>query len=586
LAGNDAASLSARAVTNNTPVPADTTAPVFSSATVNGSTLVLTYTDLNNLDAANPPAASAFTVSGHTVSGVSVNSAAKTVTLTLSTPAAYGETVTVSYTDPTAGNDGKAIQDLAGNDAASFSARPATNSTPVSGDTAAPVFSSAVVNGSTLVLTYTDANNLDAANPPSASAFRVSGHVVSGVSVNAAAKTVTLTLSTPAVFGETVTVSYTDPSAGNDAKAIQDLAGNDAAGFWAKPATNNTPSPVQGGSSDGEDDSEDDSHDFSGSSESDDDSDNHNNSSKVKSGTSGNDNLSGSGGEYIMIGGKGNDTYIVDSSGDVVTEQKNEGTDTVKSSISFILGSNVENLTLTGSNSINGTGNSLNNIIIGNTGNNIIDGGAGNDTMQGGQGNDTYIVNATGDVVNESAYQGSDTVKTSVSYTLGANVENLSLTGSASINGTGNALANSLIGNIGNNILVGGAGNDLIAGDYGNDTLTGGSGRDSFIFNTIPGFGNRDTITDFVHGTDKLQFSSSVFTGFDGLIGTPGSDQFYSAAGAVTAHDLSDRIIYNSSTGALYYDLDGAGGTDAIQVAVLGTGSHPSLSASDIQIIT
>jgi uncharacterized repeat protein (TIGR02059 family) len=246
-AGNDAASLVSAAVVNNTPAPApgDTTPPVFGSASVNGSTLVLTYSDVNNLDAAHAPSGGAFAVSGHTVSGVAVS--ANTVTLTLATGVAHGEAVTVAYTDPTSGNDVNAVQDVAGNDAASLAATAVTNNTPVPvpGDTASPVFASAAVNGSTLVLSYTDANNLDASHAPAAGAFSVSGHTVSSVAVDAGAKTVSLTLETGVAHGEVVTVAYTEPTTGNDVNAIQDLAGNDAVSLTPTSVTNNT--PVSGG---------------------------------------------------------------------------------------------------------------------------------------------------------------------------------------------------------------------------------------------------------------------------------------------------------------------------------------------------
>ncbi|RYG13737.1 MAG: hypothetical protein EON92_04550, partial [Burkholderiales bacterium] len=136
------------AVTGN-----DVVAPVLASATVNGAALVLTYTDVNNLDAVNVAAPGAFAVltggSPNPVTAVAVNAAAKTVTLTLTTPATHLQTVTVAYTDPTGGNDANATQDVAGNDAVTFTATTVTNNTP---DTTAPAFASATVNGNTLVL--------------------------------------------------------------------------------------------------------------------------------------------------------------------------------------------------------------------------------------------------------------------------------------------------------------------------------------------------------------------------------------------------------------------------------------------------
>jgi len=128
-------------------------------------------------------------------------------------------------------------------------------------------------------------------------------------------------------------------------------------------------------------------------------------------GGSGNDLLDGGSGADILIGGTGNDAYVVDNACDVVIEKANEGADTVQSGISYTLGSNVENLTLTGNGDLNGTGNALNNILIGNNGDNILDGGVGADTMSGGLGNDTYLVDNIGDVVNENINEGIDMVQ-------------------------------------------------------------------------------------------------------------------------------------------------------------------------------
>ena len=160
-------------------------------------------------------------------------------------------------------------------------------------------------------------------------------------------------------------------------------------------------------------------------------------------------------------GGAGNDTYVVDSAGDVVTEGSGEGTDTVQASVSYTLGADVENLTLTGTGNINATGNTLANTLTGNAGNNVLRRRQSATTRwSGGAGNDTYVVDSAGDVVTEGGNQGTDTVQASVSYTLGGNVENLTLTGTGNINATGNTLDNTLTGNAGNNILNGGAGDD------------------------------------------------------------------------------------------------------------------------------
>ncbi len=191
----------------------------------------------------------------------------------------------------------------------------------------------------------------------------------------------------------------------------------------------------------------------------------------------GNDTLDGGAGDGRHEWRAGDDTYTVDNAGDVVTEALNEGTDKVFSSIDYTLTDNVENLELIGIADLSGTGNALNNILTGNSGNNSLDGGIGNDIMKGGLGNDTYTVGVAGDVVTEALNAGTDTVVTSLNYTLGANVENLELTGIADLKGTGNALNNVLTGNDGKNLLSGLAGNDTLRGGAGNDTLNGGNGQ-------------------------------------------------------------------------------------------------------------
>ena len=223
---------------------------------------------------------------------------------------------------------------------------------------------------------------------------------------------------------------------------------------------------------------------------------------KMMFGTYNADTLIGTTGADTLIGLAGNDTYTVNNLSDIVTEALDAGTDLVNASISHTLPNNVENLTLTGSSNINGTGNSLRNTITGNSGNNTLNGGNGIDTLIGGLGNDVYVVDTTTDTITENANEGTDTVQSSVTYTLGNNLENLTLTGAAAINGTGNAANNTLIGNSGNNTLNGGV---------GADTLTGGTGSDTFVFQfgQSPVLG-AERITDFAIGTDKIDLLTSL----------------------------------------------------------------------------
>ena len=241
-------------------------------------------------------------------------------------------------------------------------------------------------------------------------------------------------------------------------------------------------------------------------------------------GNGGRDILDGGPGADQMDGGRGNDTYMVDNPGDSVVETvagAAGGVDLVKSSVSFVLGPNVENLTLTGSDNIDGKGNAGNNVLRGNSGNNILDGGtAGADRLIGGAGDDTYVVDHRGEVVTEGANAGNDTVQSGVGFTLGPNVEKLILTGTGNINGTGNALDNTLIGNAGNNVLSGGAGADLLDGGGGSDLLRGGVGDDMFIFDAadkqVAGGAGRDTLK-FTGAGQTLDLSGKVGPIYTGL---------------------------------------------------------------------
>ena len=238
-------------------------------------------------------------------------------------------------------------------------------------------------------------------------------------------------------------------------------------------------------------------------------------------GNAGNDTLVGGLGADNLQGGLGDDVYVVDNIADVVTEAVGAGIDMVSASITYTLGANVENLTLTDNANINGTGNALANSLVGNSGantlsggdgNDTLNGGAGADTMLGGMGNDSYVVDSTADVVTELAGEGTDSVSASVTYALSTDVENLTLTGSAAINGIGNISNNQLAGNAGNNTLNAGDGNDVLEGGAGTDTLIGGLGADSYRLER--GYGS-DTIqeNDSTAGViDIARFGANIST--------------------------------------------------------------------------
>ncbi len=297
-------------------------------------------------------------------------------------------------------------------------------------------------------------------------------------------------------------------------------------------------------------------------------------------GQAGADVLDGGAGVDTMLGGAGDDRYIVDNASDVTTENANEGTDTVESSVTRTLGSNQENLTLTGTAAINGTGNSLANVLAGNGANNTLDGKAGADTMSGGAGNDTYVVDNTGDVVIENANEGTDLVQSSVSYSLSANLENLTLTGSGGLSGTGNVLDNVLTGNSGANTLAGGDGNDTLDGGSGNDTMLGGAGNDTYVVNATG-----DAVTENANeGTDTVQSSVTytlgnnvehlTLTGSSGLSGT----------GNALDNVLTGNGANNTLTGNAGNDvLDGGSGSDTLRG---GAGDDPYVVNVSADVVT
>ncbi|NTW57488.1 MAG: hypothetical protein HGB20_10700, partial [Chlorobiaceae bacterium] len=319
-------------------------------------------------------------------------------------------------------------------------------------------------------------------------------------------------------------------------------------------------------------------------------------------GNDGNDILNGGEGSDTMRGGRGDDTYYVDSTGDVVDENTSllsglfrligyganqgsnaGGNDTVRSSADWTLASNIENLELTGAGDLNGTGNAIDNRIVGNDGNNMlaglggndtIDGGKGRDTMQGGAGNDLYLVDDTGDVVTEASRAGTDTVRSFVDWVLGSNVENLELQGLDALEGTGNGLGNRITGNSGDNFIYGLGGNDFLFGDLGSDSLYGGDGNDDLLGGLgadilVGGSGQdifryaasdqsgitddtMDIILDFVSRQDRLDLS-----GIDANTARSG-DQAFSRIilGSSSTFTSTGQLRFDSAEGILYGNTD------------------------------
>jgi Ca2+-binding RTX toxin-like protein len=282
-------------------------------------------------------------------------------------------------------------------------------------------------------------------------------------------------------------------------------------------------------------------------------------SNDVLSGGDGNDTLDGGTGDDSMIGGLGNDFFIVDSTSDTVAELSGQGTDTVVSSVNFTLSGNIENLTITGA-AVTAIGDSGTNVITGNANNNTIDGGGGADALSGGTGNDLYIVDNAGDQVFENNGEGTDTVQASVSYTLGATseVEILTLTGGSNINGTGNALANTITGNTGNNTLDGGAGIDTLIGGLGNDTYVTDNPGDVLSENASEG---NDTVIAAYTYTIAADFENVVLsgTGDFNATGNASNNSLVGNSGNNTLDGLAGADSMEGGAGDDYFIVDDAG---------------------------
>jgi Ca2+-binding RTX toxin-like protein len=329
-------------------------------------------------------------------------------------------------------------------------------------------------------------------------------------------------------------------------------------------------------------------------------------------GRDGHDTLNGGEGTDTLYGGDGNDVYIVDKASDNIIEYESGGTDTIIASYNVTsLKDTLENITLatgstaksaTGNDSDNEiTGNELNNTLSGGIGDDTIDGGAGADVMTGGLGRDVYYIDSILDkVVETSASTASsefDVIYTTADIkSLFSNVEEVIMQQGA-IYVTGNASANIIVGNDayntlkglgGNDLLFGGGGHDVLNGGTGSDELTGGTGADIFMFDSTLATTNVDTIHDFEVGSDMIALSKSIFTKFSaqGAVGSANLVSDAATAGsAPTALDTNDYLLFNSTTGELFYDADGSGTAKAaIKFAVLDD-LVGDLSASDFVVV-
>lgn len=277
-------------------------------------------------------------------------------------------------------------------------------------------------------------------------------------------------------------------------------------------------------------------------------------------GSDGNDVIDGAAGADLMAGGLGDDSYVVDTAGDVISELPGGGYDTVYAGVDYTIAAEVEALVLQGA-ARHGTGNAKGNALLGTVGNDTLDGAGGADTMTGGLGDDTYIVDNAVDAIVEAAGGGTDTVIASVDFTLGSEVENLTLTG----------LARKATGNVLDNVLTGTAFEDVLDGKAGADTMIGGSGNDTYYVDDV-----LDSIVELTGGG-----MDTVVASFDYTL-SPGEIENLVLAGG--AHAGTGNASSNTLTGGSGNDtLDGGGGGDTL---IGGTGDDRYIIRSVLDVVT
>jgi trimeric autotransporter adhesin len=219
--------------------------------------------------------------------------------------------------------------------------------------------------------------------------------------------------------------------------------------------------------------------------------------------------VAGTTGTDSLVGGSGNDTFVVNNTSDVITDTSTTASNTLQSSVTYTLPTNVNTLVLAGTLALNATGNTHTNSITANGGADTVTAGSGVATLIGGAGNDTFVLNSASDVVTDTSTSTSNTISSTVTYTLPTNVNALILTGTAALHGTGNAGNDLLTANTGADTLSAGNGNDtLVAGATGIDSLVGGTGTDTFVVTSAS-----DIVNVATSGTsDTIQSSASTYT--------------------------------------------------------------------------
>ena len=568
-AGNDLADVTGLAVMNTTP-PADTTAPTIRSLSINGSLLRIIA---NETLASTLPDLARFTVRVNgAIQSIGTISLLATdeIQLQLNQSVTSADVVSLDYTDASALNDATGVvQDPSGNDMASFSNQPVTNLTAAG---LGPALSNINVNSSTVTLVF--ATPL-AATVPDVARFSVlvnglARQVVSAA-VSTTTNTVSLTLISAPTATERLTLSYTDKTSLDDTTGvIQTTAGVDLGDISNRPAdtyissstvaalnTIYTTLNLIGTAA------------IQGTANSNNNRISGNGAANQLNGGAGNDSLAGNLGNDTLLGGAGDDS--LDGGAGTDTASYAGSALAVRVDLSVIGAQNTQGDgfdTLIAIENLNGS--PFNDFLTGNTGNNTINGGLGADEMSGGRGNDTYVVDNAGDTVIEFFNQGTDLVQSSITFILDLNgTENLTLTGTAAINGDGNTLNNAIIGNSARNVLRGFDGNDVLNAAAGDDDLIGGNGNDQLV----GGAGN--DLIDGGPGVDTASYAG-ISAGVTVALGVVGA-QATGGGGTDTLigiecltgssfHDnlTGDGLANTLSGGAGQDTLDGGEGNDLL----------------------